>query len=420
MNINLNSTAGRQPLLGTPRVAVGAKVLADLAAESVDPLDDPEPVVGEDKDLAGGEGEVVGGLADVDLAEEDAVGVPDVDAVAAAGPDVAVGVGVHAVGEAVVGEGEEAPVGEPLAAADDVVGVDGGRAGEVGVVALGARVGDVERLVVRGELDAVGLVEVVGDGLDEAGGGLEAVDLARELGVAAEVLEQAVLGVGEPEVAGDGVLPHVVDGAEVAAVEADDERLRLVGVDVDGEQLRVGLEVALVAPDLHRRRGGLVGAGRVVRRAAVGLGEVRELGAADGEVVEGDDGDVDVVLEGAVVGRDVQRVVLLVVDAALVEGLPVQVGDLAGRGVGADDVDEGGLVREQRDGGRAEVGGVDGGEVARAARRQGVEVDVDERHARGLEPEGNLLDGGEDLEATAGETDAVKELGEAVARAGRR
>lgn len=93
------------------------------------------------------------------------------------------------------------------------------------------------------------------------------------------------------------------------------------------------------------------------------------------------------------------------------EGLPGQVGDLAGGGVGADDVCEGRLVGEQRDGRGGEVGGVDGGEVARAADGEGVEVHVDERHGGGLEPEGDLLEGGD---VAAGEADAFEELGEAV------
>lgn len=130
----------------------------------------------------------------------------------------------------------------------------------------------------------------------------------------------AVLGVREPQVTRHGVLPHIVHAGKVAPVVANDQRLRRVRVNVHGEELGVGLEVALITPNLLRWSGMLVGTWRVVRRTTVGHREARELSTDDGVVVERESRDVDVVRERSVVGRDVKGVVLLVVDATLVEG----------------------------------------------------------------------------------------------------
>ncbi|GMF39064.1 unnamed protein product [Phytophthora lilii] len=152
------------------------------------------------------------------------------------------------------------------------------------------------------KLDTIGLDEAVRDSVDSTRRGFEAIHVSGKLGLSTEVLDVTIFGVREPQVARLGVLPYVVYTGEVASVEAGDQRLGLVRIDIHGEELRVGLQVALVAPHLHRRRGGLVSTRWVVRRAAVGYGEARELGAADGEIVEREDGHVDVVCERNVVG----------------------------------------------------------------------------------------------------------------------
>ena len=97
---------------------------------------------------------------------------------------------MDAVREAGVAVREDAAVGEVFLV-DDVKGVDGGGAGEVGRELLRARVGDVGGLEVRGKLEAVGLDEAVGHDGHDARQGREAVDHLRDRGRGAEGLEEA-------------------------------------------------------------------------------------------------------------------------------------------------------------------------------------------------------------------------------------
>ncbi|GMF16213.1 unnamed protein product [Phytophthora fragariaefolia] len=84
-------------------IAVGAKVLADLASERIDTFGYPESVIGTQEDFARSECKVAYHLAYVvDLAKQDPFRVPDVETVAAASPDIAVSVSVHTIGDAAV------------------------------------------------------------------------------------------------------------------------------------------------------------------------------------------------------------------------------------------------------------------------------------------------------------------------------
>ena len=137
-------------------------------------------------------------------------------------PHIAHGVGVDAVRDARVGVGENPPVARVLLL-HDVERVDGGGPAEVGAEQLRARVGHVQRLQVRRELEPVRLDEPVGHHEDLARRGGEAVDLAGDVDGGPEVLEEAVLSVGEPDVACDRVLSDVVDGGEVVAEKGGQE-----------------------------------------------------------------------------------------------------------------------------------------------------------------------------------------------------
>lgn len=191
---------------------------------------------------------------------------------------------------------------------------------------------------------SVGLVEAVGHNLDFTRRGREAVHLLRHLWRRSKVLVVPVGGIREPHVARDGMLAYVVDGRVIleAHVIVQDRRALVRGW-LDAEQGRVVHEVALVSPQLVRRRLRDVGAGRVVRRAPIGFPEAWELRRGDvGDgvvvvVVKVDDGHVDVVVERVEVRRDVHGVCVRVVHAAFVEGLPRQVDHESGCGIGEHD-----------------------------------------------------------------------------------
>lgn len=193
------------------------------------------------------------------------------DAVAAAGPDVAFDVCVDAVGESGVGIGKDPAVGEVFVVGN-VVGVNGRGAGEVAVELLGARVADVEGFEVWGEFEAVGLEEAVGYDGEFARRWVEAVDLLDDSGSGAEVLEEAVVSIGEPDFARLWVLARVVDAAEVAAIVRGQNRPRVARYGVDGDEGRVVLKVALVAEE--EVRGGGVGAVVLCAWGVVGCGAV--------------------------------------------------------------------------------------------------------------------------------------------------
>lgn len=115
------------------------------------------------------------------------------------------------------------------------------------------------------------------------------------------MLEVAVVGVGEPQVARLGVLAHVVDGGEVAAEEGGEDFLRGAGGGVDGDEGGVGGEVALVGVQDAAGEGVVsLGARGEVARCAVCFCEGGVVRGAEGVVVcEVDDGDVDGVVEVA-------------------------------------------------------------------------------------------------------------------------
>ena len=129
---------------------------------------------------------------------------------------------MDAVRDARVCISEDAPVRQVFRV-HDVVGVDGGGSGIVGGKLLGARVCDVRGLEVGRELEAVGLHEAVGDHLHDAGQGLEAIDHLWDGRGGAEVLKEAIRGVGEPDIAGGVVLSDVVYAGEVATEEGAEQ-----------------------------------------------------------------------------------------------------------------------------------------------------------------------------------------------------
>ena len=93
----------------------------------------------------------------------------------------------------------------------------------------GARVRDVNRLEFRAEAQSIRPREAIGNCSDIARRRLEAVDLARQHGVWADVLVEAVGRVREPDGAVVGVDDDVVDAVELSAVEGGDEGLGRVG-----------------------------------------------------------------------------------------------------------------------------------------------------------------------------------------------
>ena len=116
---------------------------------------------------------------------------------------------------------------------DDVELVNRGRTREVRGEKLRAGVRHVQRVEIRRELQAIDLSEPVRDNPDLARGGRVAVDLAGNRDGGPEVLEEAVLGVGEPDVAGDRVLLGVVEGGEVVAEVGGQEGRGLAGDGVE-------------------------------------------------------------------------------------------------------------------------------------------------------------------------------------------
>lgn len=155
----------------------------------------------------------------------------------------------------------------------------------------------------------------------------------------------------------------VVEGAEVPAEEVVQEDGRGVA---DGVEQREGgglLEGAFGAEE----RGALVGA------AAVGHDEVGVLGFGYGVVVgEVDGGDVDGVVQGLIVGRDVDFVGGGEVDSGFVDELVGALGEQALRDIGAEDGEERFVIRDELegrvgsegdivDGGGVEEGGGEGG-----------------------------------------------------------
>lgn len=251
-------------------------------------LHPPQPLLPETPHLAvPAEAKVRAPALDLDLADQHAPAVPDVDAIAAGGVDVAEDVRLDAVRGAGVGVGEDAPVGEEGGGVvvEDGVGVDGGgAAGVEGAVAVDeVRVGDVDGGFVRGEGDAVGAAEAVGDDADVAAGGVEAVHVLGELRFGAEALLVAVDGVGEPDGA-VGVDDDVVGGVEgpgVVVVKQGGGFVGALGFHVD--EAGGFAERALGAED------------EAVAVVGAAVGHVVALGAADfvtGEVGGGEEFDL--------------------------------------------------------------------------------------------------------------------------------
>lgn len=179
------------PIFGG-RLTADTEILADLPTLGLDVLNKPQPVVSENQHSTRDEGKVVAGLANKDLAKQNTIRVEDMHTIAAASPNIAVSVGVNTVREAVVAEGESTPVGQALVV-DDVKSVNGAGAGVVASELLSAGIADVKSLVVRGEFETVALNKPVGNDLDNAGGGLEAVNLLGDDRRRAEVLEISIV-----------------------------------------------------------------------------------------------------------------------------------------------------------------------------------------------------------------------------------
>lgn len=234
---------------------------------------------------------------------------------------------------------EDAPVGEVrlVVGPEDGVGVDGRGAGvQAGAVAVDeVRVGDVDGVFARGECNAVWPAEAVGDDADVACGGIEAVDVLRELRFRAEALLVAVDGIREPDGA-VGVHDDVVgrvEGPAVVVVEEGGCFMGALGFHVDKAggfaqgTLRAEDEaVAVVGPAI----------GHVVAFWAadfvageVGGGEEFDFGDDDGFVVGGDGVGG---LVGDLVGGDEEGVCRRVEDAGFVKVGGARVGYEEGEG----------------------------------------------------------------------------------------
>ena len=249
---------------------------------------------------------------------------------------------------------------QPLPVGRDAIPVDTRRVRRISHPGVRSkpRIGDVNKLPVRTELDAVDCDEAVRHRLHDPRARLEPVDLLPEIGYRAEALPEGVVGVGEPEVAGERVLDDVVGGGEVAAEEVVEERSAGVGGGVDLDELGRAGEGALVAED-DGLVGGAVwwGARRIVGACAVGLGELVEVQGGDGDggvgvAADVDGGHVDGVCLDVVgpVAGGVQLAGFDVVDAGLVEGSPGGFGHEFLGEVRAEDVtDEGVLVCDEVD-----------------------------------------------------------------------
>lgn len=168
---------------------------------------------------------------DEDLADQHPSAVPHVDAIAAGGIDVAHHVALDPVRGACVGVGEHAPVGQVwlVMFPEDGEGVDGGSATRfAGMVAMEqVGVGDVNGVFARGETEAAGAAEAVGDNPDVPRGGVKAVDLLRELGLGPESMLVAIDGIGEPDRAVGGH-DDVAGGIKRPGMVIVEERDRLV------------------------------------------------------------------------------------------------------------------------------------------------------------------------------------------------
>ena len=99
---------------------------------------------------------------------------------------------------------------------------------------LATRVRNVHDLQIRRKLETVGFNESIGDHLNNPSARFKTINLLWLRRRGAEVLEVAVVGVGEPEVACDGVLPHVIGRGEIPSEKVGKERVRSVGARVDG------------------------------------------------------------------------------------------------------------------------------------------------------------------------------------------
>ncbi len=182
---------------------------------------------------------------------------------------------------------------------EDGVGVDGGGAARVAGLAMEeVGVGDVDGLFGRGEGDAVGAAEAVGDNANVARRRVKAVDLLRELGFWAEALLVAVDRVGEPDapVRVDDDVVGRVEGARMVVVQERGDFMRLLGFHVDQTcrftEGSLGAEdeaVAIIGAAVGHQvadRGALRAANLVPRE--VGRGEDFDFGDEDCFVVGAD------------------------------------------------------------------------------------------------------------------------------------
>ena len=146
--------------------------------------------------------EVCNRATNMDLANQKPLRIPNMNPIAAARIHIPRLVTLNPIWHATTTVREELSSCELRPAVDDIILVNRAREARIEreIVAVagcavrldGACVGHVQFLVVRAEAEAVALREAVGDAPDLAGRGLEAVDLAGELGGEAEGLFVAV------------------------------------------------------------------------------------------------------------------------------------------------------------------------------------------------------------------------------------
>lgn len=114
---------------------------------------------------------------------------------------------------------------------------------------MNSGIGDIHMLEIRRDFNTIGSNGVVGNCLDDTSVGFETISLVLDDGSRAEVLPVSVRDIGEPEIAGDGVLLDIVDGCEVAAEEVVDEDSGLVCRGIYQDQLSRIDEITLIAED---------------------------------------------------------------------------------------------------------------------------------------------------------------------------
>ena len=266
-------------------------------------------------------------------------------AIATPHKDVPACVCVDAIRQTVVAVSEQLPVAQALAVRCYVVAVHSGRVCIVSAVWISnkSRVGNVDVLVVRAELDTVDGVKSVCHSLHDTRKGLKPIDLLPNIWFGSESLPEGVIRVSKPEISGVGVLNNVVRRSKVAAEEVVDQNSASVFRRINEDQLSWVVEVALVTED-----DGLAFAAvsrssrRVISASAIGHGQVVVVQGLDRAILGVVRSDIDWSITP--VARGVQLARFHVIDSGLVEGSPRSFLDQLLGDIGAKYIAQEGIV----------------------------------------------------------------------------